>query len=178
MVARDLIGRLLRLRRPDGDLAATIIETEAYLGADDPASHSHRGPTPRAAIMFGPPGVAYVYLIYGMHHCLNAVTEPAGTGAAVLIRALDPEVPPGVTAVAARARELRGPGLVCRAFGIDLGMNGWDLTTSNLRVLAGEPVADQEVETGPRVGITRAADLPLRFRRRPRAAGVARSPRS
>jgi DNA-3-methyladenine glycosylase len=99
--------------------------------------------------MFGPPGRAYVYLIYGMYHCLNAVTEPEGTGAAVLIR--------GVEGV-------EGPGRLCRAWGIDLAMNGWDLSRSRLRILDGAPVAEGRVVVGPRVGITRAAELPLRFR--------------
>jgi DNA-3-methyladenine glycosylase len=167
VVARDLLGRVLHLRQGRRELAATIVETEAYLGAGDPASHSHRGPTPRAAIMFGPPGVAYVYFIYGMYHCLNAVTEPEGTGAAVLIRALDPRVPGGLPSVGVSAGRLAGPGLLCRAFGIDLTMNGWDLVGSDLRILAGAPAADDAVTIGPRVGITRAADLPLRFRHRP-----------
>ena len=164
-MARELLGKALELRRPDRRLAATIIETEAYLGADDPASHSHRGPTPRSRIMFGPPGVAYVYFIYGMYHCLNAVTEPEGTGSAVLIRALDPAVTGTPSVAGWTRRALGGPGKLCRELGIDLGMNGWDLRSSDLRILDGPPVADAEVIVGPRVGINRAADLPLRFRR-------------
>jgi DNA-3-methyladenine glycosylase len=165
MVARELLGKVLELRRADRRLAATIVETEAYLGAGDPASHSHRGPTPRSQIMFGPPGVAYVYFIYGMYHCLNAVTEPEGTGSAVLIRALDPVVPGLAPVPGWTRRSVGGPGRLCRELGIDLGMNGWDLRTSDLRILGGSPVADSEVEVGPRVGINRAPDLPLRFRR-------------
>jgi DNA-3-methyladenine glycosylase len=115
--------------------------------------------------MFGAPGVAYVYFIYGMYHCLNAVTEPEGTGSAVLIRALDPTVPGGDPVASWTRRALSGPGKLCRELGIDLGMNGWDLTSSDLRILDGPPVADAEVVVGPRVGINRAADLRLRFRR-------------
>ncbi|MDQ6748835.1 MAG: DNA-3-methyladenine glycosylase, partial [Candidatus Dormibacteraeota bacterium] len=135
-VARGLLGQVLAARRDDHWVGGTIVETEAYLGVGDPASHAHRGPTPRAGVMFGPPGVAYVYFIYGMHHCLNAVTEPEGTGAAVLFRALLPEVPAGVAVspLAEPAGRLRGPGLVCRALGLTLACNGWDLVAGDLRV--------------------------------------------
>lgn len=166
---------MLELRRGRRRVAGTIVETEAYLGGDDPASHSHRGPTPRSAMMFGPPGMAYVYLIYGMYHCLNVVTEPEGTGAAVLIRALSPAVPDAFSGTRAPvglpARRLSGPGRLCRELGIDLSMNGWDLGLSPLRILAARPPAGSEVAVGPRVGITRAADLPLRFRLVPREDG-------
>jgi len=96
-VARDLLGQVLAIRRGGAWHGGTIVETEAYLGVDDPASHSFGGSTPRSRIMFGPPGMAYVFLIYGIHYLLNAVTEPAGQGAAVLLisawgrwRSLDP----------------------------------------------------------------------------------------
>lgn len=163
-MARELLGKVLELRRQERRLAAVIVETEAYLGAGDPASHSHRGMTKRSAVMFGPPGVAYVYFIYGMYHCLNAVTEAEGIGSAVLIRALDPEIP-GVAGTMWTRRSLAGPGKLCREFGIDLSMNGWDLSRSDLRILAGGEVPDADIVVGPRVGIQRAADLDLRFRR-------------
>jgi DNA-3-methyladenine glycosylase len=163
-VARELLGKVLQLRRDSQVLAARIVETEAYLGVDDAASHSHRGPTPRSSIMFGPPGVAYVYLIYGMYHCLNAVTEPEGVGAAVLVRALDSLVA-GVDPVPGWTRgSLAGPGRLCRALGIDLAMNGWDLARSRLRILDAPALPDADVIVGPRVGIKRSPDLPLRFR--------------
>jgi len=139
---------VLWLRRDDAVLAAPIWETEAYT-PEDPASHSHRGLTARTAVMFGPPGHAYVYFIYGMHHCLNAVTEAAGMGAAVLIRGVE---------------GLQGPGRVCKRYGIDLRMNGWDLTSSDLRILDAPGVPSHRVAVGPRVGITKAAALPRRFR--------------
>ena len=166
MVARQLLGKVLERHRPDGVVSATIIETEAYLGAGDAASHSHRGPTPRSQIMFGPPGMAYVYFIYGMYHCLNAVTEPAGSGSAVLIRALDPEVPGRQPVPGWTRKNLGGPGRLCREFGIDQSMNGWDLSASSLRILQGRDVPDADVIVGPRVGIKRAAALDLRYRLR------------
>jgi DNA-3-methyladenine glycosylase len=164
-VARELLGKVLELARPDQRVAAVIVETEAYLGAGDPASHSHRGVTPRSRIMFGPPGVAYVYFIYGMYHCLNAVTDAEGIGSAVLIRALDPEVRGRAAGAGWTRRSLSGPGKLCREFGIDLSMNGWDLSQSDLRILDGGEVADADVVVGPRIGIQRAAELELRFRR-------------
>jgi DNA-3-methyladenine glycosylase len=169
-VARDLLGQVLELRSGRRRLAGTIIETEAYLGRDDPASHAFRGPTPRAAIMFGPPGIAYVYFIYGMYHCLNAVTGEVGEGSAVLFRALSPALPPAWRPSGLPPKRLAGPGLLCRELGIDLSMNGWELTTSRLRVLRGATVAADDVVVGPRVGIRRAAELPLRFRVRPGAS--------
>jgi DNA-3-methyladenine glycosylase len=108
--------------------------------------------------------VAYVYLIYGMYHCLNVVTEPEGVGSAVLIRALDPLVTGGDSVPGWTRRSLGGPGRLCREFGVDLRMNGWDLTRSKLRILEGPGVPDSDVVVGPRVGLKRSADLPLRFR--------------
>ena len=105
--------------------------------------------------MFGPPGHAYVYFIYGMHHCLNVVTEAEGTGAAVLVRGVE---------------GIGGPGRVAKAYGITLAMNGWDLTGSELRIGEGPDVLDEEVVVSPRVGIRRSAELPLRFRWRGHAA--------
>jgi DNA-3-methyladenine glycosylase len=105
-----------------------------------------------------------VYLIYGMYHCLNVVTEPEGVGSAVLLRALEPlDAAQGATLGWTRSR-LVGPGRLCREFGVDLRMNGWDLSSSRLRILEGRGVADADVLVSPRVGIKRSADLPLRFR--------------
>ena len=135
-VATDLLGMLIVRRVDDEFRIARIVETEAYL-PDDPASHSYRGPTPRNQAMFGPPGHAYVYLIYGMHHCLNAVTEPEGIGGAVLIRAaepllgiaamwrarfLDTQIPVGLTDAGGDARLVAriasGPGKLCSALSV------------------------------------------------------------
>jgi DNA-3-methyladenine glycosylase len=167
-VARSLVGcRLIRDPGTDREVVCRLVEVEAYLGTADPASHAHRGPTPRAAIMFGPPGLLYVYFSYGMHHCANVVTEPSGAAGAVLLRAATVES--GEAAVRARrgaevptARLLSGPGNLCRGLAIDLRDNGTDIVTSDrleLRAAGRAP----EVASGTRVGISKAADLRLRF---------------
>ncbi len=172
-VARGLLGRVIEVDGQEGLVAGRIVETEAYLGREDPASHAGRGRTPRSGIMFGVPGVVYVYLIYGMHHCLNFVTEPDGRPGAVLIRALEPVAGRdlmarrrGLDPARCRDRELTaGPGRLCLALGIDRTWNGRSLTDpdSGIRVLAAG-AAPPEVLVGPRVGIKRAVDLPYRFR--------------
>jgi DNA-3-methyladenine glycosylase len=169
-VARDLIGCVVATRHGATLAAGRIVETEAYLGEEDPASHAARGPTPRAAIMFGPPGVAYVYLIYGLHHCLNFVTEPDGTAGAVLIRAL--VCVAGGDVMAARssaggrsprpAALCAGPGRLCRALGIDRTWNGEPAQGPRLRVLARRGAPPGLVAT-PRIGVRQAADRPWRF---------------
>lgn len=143
-VARDLLGKLL-VRSGPVERVARIVEVEAYLGVKDQASHARRGPTPRAAIMFGPPGHLYVYLIYGMHHCMNVVTERDGVAGAVLLRAAEPVGPPaafddpGPEAPASRrARPLSGPGKLCAGLGITRADNGLDLTGSSL-IIAADP---------------------------------------
>jgi DNA-3-methyladenine glycosylase len=155
---------------------ARIVEVEAYLGTEDEASHAHRGPTPRAAIMFGEPGHLYVYLSYGVHHCANLVTEVEGKAGAVLLRAAAVEC--GEATVRARrcrvgadgaireqpaAALLRGPGNLCSGLGIDRTDNGIDVCLAGTRmaVLAGPATAP--LAAGPRVGITRNADPLLRF---------------
>ncbi len=158
-VARELLGRVLVRRLPDGtELRARIVETEAYRGAEDTASHASRGMTKRNAVMFGPPGYAYVYLIYGRYHCLNVVTEPEGVAGAVLIRAAEP-----LTGLD-RMRTLRpvrrpvdltnGPGKLCQALAVDRSLNGTDCVAGHvLWIEAGSPVDDSAVERLPRVGI-------------------------
>jgi DNA-3-methyladenine glycosylase len=149
-VARDLLGKVIR----HGTASARIVETEAYLGSADPAAHSARGLTPRTRVIFGPPGHAYVYLIYGMHYCLNIVAEPEGVAGCVLIRALEP-----LTAVA----DCNGPGKLSRALGITLDHYGVDLTRGPITLH--EPADQESFEIGisPRIGISQAAELPLRF---------------
>jgi len=166
-VARDLLGcRLVCTAGPE-PLVGRIVETEAYL-AGDPAAHSYRGPTRRNAVLFGPVGHAYVYFIYGAHHCLNAVTGPAGRGEAVLIRALEPLAGLDVMAERRGVADPRalcsGPGKLAQAFGITLADNGVPLYAGPLHVEAAPPGGPAaEVASGPRVGITRAREAPLRF---------------
>ena len=166
-LARDLLGRILFYRTADGLLAGRIVETEAYTGASDPASHAFRGPTTRNAVMFGPAGHAYVYFSYGMHHCLNVTAERPGQPGAVLLRALEPLA--GIELIRARgdrgpeARLLSGPGKIGRAFRLTLEDNGRDLTRGPLGVAAGAPMQGREVAVSQRIGISRAVDLPYRF---------------
>lgn len=164
-VAMDLLGAWVL----HGETGGVIVETEAYGGPEDPASHAHRGPTPRASIMFEEPGRAYVYFIYGNHYCLNAVAHEPGAAGAVLIRALEPRL--GLEAMRARRgrhpeRELTsGPGRLCQALGIDRSANGLPLHEGPL-VVGPHPQATPPTGTpvrGTRVGITKAAHEPLRF---------------
>ena len=115
-VAQDLLGKLLVRVAEDGERVGRIVEVEAYLGPHDLAAHSARGLTPRTRVMFGPPGHAYVYLIYGMYHCMNVVTQAEGVASAVLLRALEP--------VRNLHGRTQGPGLLCRALGIDKRLRG------------------------------------------------------
>ena len=163
-MARALLGKVL----VHGEAAGIIVETEAYLGGDDLASHSARGVTNRTRVIFGPPGHAYVYLIYGMYECLNIVAEPAGQPGCVLVRALEPVA--GIEIMRQRRRPVRkledlasGPGKLTLALGITRADNGADLTRGPLVVR--EPTGQQafEITVTPRIGITRCADLPLRF---------------
>jgi DNA-3-methyladenine glycosylase len=169
-VARDLLGAVLVHESAEGKAGGRIVETEAYLGPHDPASHSAAGRTARTWHMFGPPGTAYVYFIYGMHWCLNAVTREDGYGAAVLIRAIEPiEGLPLMRARRPKARRDRelanGPGKVCAALGVTRAHDGLLLTgQSSLTIARGTPIADHDVEIGPRIGISKAVDWPLRFR--------------
>jgi len=172
-VARRLIGATLWRRiphaEPDGGVMVSgrIVETEAYLPLVDPSCHGFRGPTRRNATLFGRSGFAYVYLIYGMYYCLNVTTEPAGIGAAVLIRALEPLS--GIEAMRGRrgshvpvAALASGPGNLCRALGIDLRCDGADFREGDLRITPAEhPPAT--IAVSGRIGLNVAARWPLRF---------------
>ena len=159
-----MLGKVLA----HGATAGTIVETEAYLGGDDLAAHSARGLTARTRVIFGPPGHAYVYLIYGMYECLNLVAEADGRPGCVLIRALEP-VTGGELMQARRGAGRRmaqladGPGKLTLAMGITRAQNGVDVTRGDLvvRGLRDEPA--HEIEVTPRIGITQCADWPLRF---------------
>ena len=164
-VARDLLGKVLRHRTAEGTAAGRIVEVEAYIGEDDPACHAAPGPTARNAPLYGPPGIAYVYLNYGLHYLVNAVTEAAGSPAAVLIRALEPV--DGIALMRARRSRLRwrqgkpapadhelcrGPGNLTAALGITLAQNQRPLTRPPLTIEdRGDRVA--HVSWSPRIGI-------------------------
>ena len=163
-VARDCLGKIL----VRGSTAGRIVETEAYLGVDDRAAHAWRGVTNRTRVLFGPPGHAYVYFIYGMYECLNFVAEQEGKAGCVLIRALEPVA--GIKMMRRRrpaAKRLEdlasGPGKLTLALGITRKQNGADLTRSSLHVRQEQMERPFEVQVTPRIGITHCADWPLRF---------------
>ena len=147
----------------DGEVAVRIVEVEAYGGSDDPASHAHRGPGRKNAVMFGPPGYAYVYLSYGVHWCLNVVCHPEGVGGGILLRA--GEVIEGIEVARARrggqADLARGPGRLGQALGVTMADSGSDLGGGRLTLGLGTGPA--AVAQGPRVGVSRAANRPWRF---------------
>jgi DNA-3-methyladenine glycosylase len=168
-VARDLIGKVLAHDTATGRTSGVIVEAEAYIGEDDPACHAAAGPTPRNAPLYGPPGVAYVYFNYGMHHLVNAVTEPEGAPAAVLIRALAPLEGIGlmrqrrVRGTGRRGLNLdeaeicRGPGNLTRALAIGLGQNRLDLTRGAL-VIEDRGLDPGRVAWSVRIGIRVGTD--------------------
>jgi DNA-3-methyladenine glycosylase len=163
-VARALLGKIL----VHGETSGRIVETEAYLGVDDGAAHAAAGLTRRTKVIFGPPGHAYVYLIYGMYQCLNLVAEPEGVAGCVLIRAMEPltglETMRRRRPAARRVEDLaNGPGKLTRALGITLNQNGVDVTRGPITVHGPEDHDDIEIAVSPRIGITKSADLPLRF---------------
>jgi DNA-3-methyladenine glycosylase len=166
-VAPDLLGCVLTRTTAEGAVSVRLTEVEAYAGPRDPASHAYRGPTKRNAVMFGPPGHAYVYFTYGMHFCVNLVCLGEGTAAAVLLRA--GEIVEGRELATARRprsspRDLaRGPARLCEALAIDRELSGADVCDpeSPLRVSAGSPAPS--FRTGPRTGVSSAKDVPWRF---------------
>jgi DNA-3-methyladenine glycosylase len=159
----DLLGCILTHKSPEGVVSGVIVETEAYR-PEDPACHAYRGLTMRNRTMFGGPGLAYVYLSYGIHHLLNAVCEAEGVGSAVLIRALRP-LEGRVLMVRRRGRRselCNGPGRLTQALGIDSAKDGHSLTGGELTISRGEPL-DGEIVATTRIGITRGAELPWRY---------------
>jgi len=174
IVARELLGtRLVRIL--DGvRLVGLITEVEAYIGEEDLGCHAKSGKTKRNAVMYGPPGHAYVYFTYGMHWMLNAVTEQTGFSAAVLIRAIDPVEGSNIISARRQGRDTLGPAKLTQALGIDGALNGISLCDpdSGLWIEAGIPVVDDDILTGPRVGLFTVPEpwksLPWRFRMRRR----------
>ena len=170
VVARKLLGKLLV--RPSEGLVGRIVEVEAYFGEADPAAHSSAGKTPRNAVLFGPPGFAYVYFVYGMHYCLNVSCEPEGRAGGVLFRALEPiaglqamAALRGLKSIAKPALLTSGPARLCQAFGVTRTRdNGADFTDpqSDLQIQDDGFIAG-DILTTPRIGITKAADHPARY---------------
>jgi len=145
VVAHELLGKHLVHRSHGVERIGRIVEVEAYLGPHDLAAHSAKGLTKRTKVMFGPPGYAYVYLVYGIHHCMNVVTERAGHGSAVLLRAIEP--------VKNLPDRTCGPGLLCRAMGIDRQLNSHDLLSDDFFVAAVEVPETLAIVKRPRVGV-------------------------
>jgi DNA-3-methyladenine glycosylase len=160
VVARELLGKILVHPGPHGRRAGRIVETEAYIGEHDLACHAAKGRTPRTEVLYGPPGRAYVFLIYGMHHCFNVVTEAEGMPAAVLVRGLEPVE--GIDA----GLKTDGPGKLCRALGITLAHNRLDLRGEQLFLEQGLALAPRSISKGPRIGVEYSgewAKKPYRF---------------
>jgi len=165
-ICPELIGQRIVYNSSEGRLSARITEVEAYIGEDDPACHAARGMTDRNRIMFGKPGMAYIYFIYGMYNCLNFVTEPSGKPAAILLRAAEPLE--GIDLMKSRSKVksdwqlLNGPGKFCRSFGLTRLQNGLDLTGPELYL---EPVRSDApvVQVSPRIGISSGQELMWRF---------------
>ncbi len=169
VVSRELLGAVLSCRTPEGLASGRIVETEAYLGEQDPACHAAgAGLTERTRWLYGAPGTAYVYFIYGMHWCFNAVTREHGHPSAVLVRALEPI--DGVALMRRRRPKAKsdrdltsGPGKLCAALGIGPQHNGLALQRPPLLITRGRAYDDDEVVTAPRIGVSKAADWPLRW---------------
>jgi DNA-3-methyladenine glycosylase len=173
-VARELLGKVLVRQDDDRLLTGRIVEVEAYLGRNDPAAHASAGHTPRNSVLFGPPGYAYVYFIYGNHYCLNVSCEREGKAGSVLFRALEPLIgleqmaqARGITIHGPRdlPRLTSGPGRLAEAFGITrLRDNGCDLTSPDSTLWIGrDAFRPSGIRMTPRIGITRAAEVPLRY---------------
>ena len=168
IVAREMLGTVLECESEDGLASGIIVETEAYLGEHDLACHAAAGRTPRTEALYGPPGTSYVYFVYGMYWCFNAVTREEGLPSAVLVRALEPL--DGIALMHERRPRIRnavdltnGPGKLCTALGIDGSLSRKSLQRKPLRIREGEPVPDDKVEVTTRIGITQCADWPLRW---------------
>lgn len=168
LVARDLLGALLECRTAEGVAAGRIVETEAYIGEHDLACHAAVGRTERTAPLYGPPGNAYVYFIYGMYWCFNAVTRAVGEPSAVLVRAIEPVT--GIDLMHARRPKAKrlidvanGPGKLCIALGITGAHNTLSLQRPPLVIRQGELVPEDRVAVTPRIGISQWADAPLRW---------------
>lgn len=167
-VAREMLGTVLECDTDEGRASGIIVETEAYLGEHDLACHAAAGRTARTEALYGAPGTSYVYFIYGMYWCFNAVTRAEGLPSAVLIRALEPL--DGISLMRKRRPRIKsdvdltnGPGKLCTALGITGAMSGKNLQRKPIVIREGEPVSDDRVQVTTRIGITKSADWPLRW---------------
>ncbi len=168
IVAREMLGTVVECQTRDGIASGIIVETEAYLGEHDLACHAAAGRTARTEPLYGPPGTSYVYFIYGMYWCLNAVTRAEGSPSAVLIRALEPLA--GIALMRKRRPRIgndvdltNGPGKLCTALGINGSMSSRSLQRKPLVIREGKAIPEEKVEVTTRIGITRSADWPLRW---------------
>jgi DNA-3-methyladenine glycosylase len=168
VVAREMLGTILECSTPRGKASGIIVETEAYVGEHDAACHAAAGRTRRTEPLYGRPGISYVYFIYGVHWCFNAVTRAEGLPSAVLVRAVQPLT--GEPLMRARrgakvsgVNLTNGPGKLCAALGIDGSLNGVSLQRGQLVIRSGDSVRDSDIVVTPRIGITKAADWPLRY---------------
>ena len=168
IVAREMLGTVLECETDDGIASGIIVETEAYLGEHDLACHAAAGRTARTEALYGAPGISYVYFIYGMYWCFNAVTRAEGLPSAVLVRALEPL--DGIALMHKRRPRVKsevdltnGPGKLCTALGITGSMSGKSLQRRPLVIREGEPVPDDKIEVTTRIGITKCSDWPLRW---------------
>ena len=168
VVAQELLGAIIECSTPEGTASAMIVETEAYVGEHDLACHAAAGRTRRTEPLYGAPGMSYVYFIYGVHWCFNAVTRGEGLPSAVLVRAVEPLT--GIALMKDRRGErprdvdlTNGPGKLCEALGISGALNGLSLQRKPLVIREGRTVSASEIETTPRIGISRAVDWPLRY---------------
>jgi len=168
IVAREMLGAILECTTPAGTASGIIVETEAYVGEHDPACHAAAGRTQRTEPLYGKPGTSYVYFIYGVHWCFNAVTRGEGLPSAVLVRAIEPL--DGIPLMQARrgagisaANLTNGPGKLCAALGMDGALNGLSLQRRPIVIREGEPVDEALVQATPRIGITKATEWPLRY---------------
>jgi len=168
IVAQEMLGTVIECITADGLASAMIVETEAYIGEHDPACHAAAGLTKRTEPLYGPAGMSYVYFVYGVHWCFNAVTRAAGLPGAVLVRAAEPVS--GLSLMRQRRGEnpkaidlTNGPGKLCEALGINGSHNGLSLQRKPLVIREGRSVNSSDIEISPRIGISRAVDWPLRY---------------
>ncbi|MEL7566993.1 MAG: DNA-3-methyladenine glycosylase [Dehalobacterium sp.] len=167
LVAKDLLGKVMKIQIAETGLSGKVVETEAYLGFNDPGSHSFRGRTKRNAVMFGPPGVSYIYQIYGIYFCYNITTDHEDIPAAVLIRALEPLTGSEIMQKNRGKKEMKdlcsGPGKLVQAMGITKSMNGTSAIDGPIKFYAEDGIKSFQIVETTRIGLNQGADLRLRY---------------